>query len=159
MLTQSQRIRAVEKNLNINTNDYLHIQTMDKNWGSGDPTEAVDNLYYAAYDDHRYLKWANVDASHDSYISTSCSDSLDSNTPNIVGEWSLAVADDIESSADWDPDSNTEFYARWFAAQITAYERQQGWVFWTWKAQLGDYRWSYQGLFSLFFWSTCAWRG
>ena len=151
MLTQSQRIRAVEKNLNINANDYLHIQTMDKNWGSGDPTEAVDNLYYAAYDDHRYLKWANVDASHDSYISTSCSDNLDSNTPNIVGEWSLAVADDIESSSDWDPDSNTEFYSRWFAAQITAYERQQGWVFWTWKAQLGDYRWSYQGLFFLSF--------
>ena len=48
MLTQSQRIRTVEKNLNINANDYLHIQTMDKNWGSGDPTEAVDNLYYAA---------------------------------------------------------------------------------------------------------------
>ena len=121
---------------------------MDKNWGSGDPTEAIDNLYYAAYDDHRYLKWANADASHDSYISTSCSDNLDSNTPNIVGEWSLAVADDIESSSDWDPDSNTDFYSRWFAAQITSYEKQLGWVFWTWKAELGDYRWSYKGTFS-----------
>lgn len=29
----------------------------DKLWGSGDPNQCLDNLYYAAYDDRRYLKW------------------------------------------------------------------------------------------------------
>ena len=24
-----------------------------------------------------------------------------------------------------------------------AYEKQEGWIFWAWKAELGDYRWSY----------------
>jgi hypothetical protein len=119
---------------------------MDKLWGSGDPNQYIDDLYYAAYDDHRYLKWdTSVDASHDSYISESCSDNRDSNTPTIVGEWSLAVPDDVESDSDWDPKSQTDFYGKWFAAQVHSYEKQQGWVFWTWKAQLNDYRWSYQG--------------
>lgn len=123
---------------------------MDELWGSGDPNQYIDDLYYAAYDDHRYLKWdTSVDASHDSYISESCSDSRDSNTPTIVGEWSLAVPDDVESTSDWNPDSNTDFYGQWFAAQVHSYEQVQGWVFWTWKAQLGDYRWSYQGEFVL----------
>lgn len=119
---------------------------MDKSWGSGDPNEYLDDLTYMAYDDHRYLKWdTSVDPSHDNYINTSCADKRDSNSPNIIGEWSLAVADDVAKSPDWDPSSNTDFYGKWFAAQVYAYEQQQGWVFWTWKAQLNDYRWSYQG--------------
>lgn len=135
---------------------------MDQSWGSGDPNEFLGDLTYMAYDDHRYLKWdTSVDASHDSYISTSCGDKRDSNSPNIVGEWSLAVPDDVEGSSDWDPSSNTEFYAKWFAAQVHSYEKQQGWVFWTWKAQLDDYRWSYQGEWLwkvsdlLIHWLTC----
>ncbi|KAJ5618135.1 hypothetical protein N7537_003249 [Penicillium hordei] len=140
-----ERIRAAEKKLSIDANDYLHIQAMDKSWGSGDPNEYLDDLTYMAYDDHRYLKWdTSVEPSHDNYISTSCTDKRDSNSPNIIGEWSLAVADDVAKSSDWDPSSNTEFYGRWFAAQVHSYEQQQGWVFWTWKAQLNDYRWSYQ---------------
>jgi hypothetical protein len=119
---------------------------MDKLWGSGDPNQYLNDLYYAAYDDHRYLKWdTSVDVSHDSYISDSCNDNRDSNTPTIVGEWSLAVPDDVQSTSNWDPSSNTDFYKKWFAAQVHSYEKQQGWVFWTWKAQLNDYRWSYQG--------------
>lgn len=117
---------------------------MDEMWGSGNPNESIDDLYYAAYDDHRYLKWASVEVSKDSYIKTSCSDNLNSNTPTIVGEWSLSVPDDVENNSDWATDSNQDFYKNWFAAQLTGYEKQQGWVFWTWKAQLGDYRWSYQ---------------
>lgn len=121
---------------------------MDKLWGSGDPNQYLDDLYYAAYDDHRYLKWdTSVDVSHDSYISESCNDNRDSNIPTIVGEWSLSVPDDVQSTSDWDPSSNTDFYKKWFAAQVHSYEKQQGWVFWTWKAQLNDYRWSYQGEF------------
>ncbi|KAJ5151275.1 glucan endo-1-6-beta-glucosidase B [Penicillium canariense] len=92
----------------------------------------IDNLYYAAYDDHRYLKWdTSVDVSHDSYIRESCnSNNRDRDTPTI--------------SSDWDPSSNTDFYETWFAAQAHSYEKLQGWVFWNWKAQLNDYRWSYQ---------------
>ncbi|KAJ5497704.1 Glycoside hydrolase superfamily [Penicillium expansum] len=140
-----ERIRAAEKKLSIHPNDYLHIQTMDKSWGSGDPSEYLDDLTYMAYDDHRYLKWdTSVDPTHDNYISTSCGDKRDSNFPNIIGEWSLAVSDTVARSSNWDPSSNTDFYGKWFAAQVHAYEQQQGWVFWTWKAQLNDYRWSYQ---------------
>ncbi|EPS29361.1 putative beta-1,6-glucanase [Penicillium oxalicum 114-2] len=141
-----ERIRANETSAGIDKNDYLHIQMMDQLWGSGDPTQYIDDLYYAAYDDHRYLKWdTSVEVSHDSYIQTSCNDKRDSNTPTIVGEWSLGVPDDVERTSDWDPSSQTDFYSKWFAAQVHSYEEQQGWVFWTWKADLGDdYRWSYQ---------------
>lgn len=126
---------------------------MDKNWGSGDPNESLKDLYYAAYDDHRYLKYdTSVKVSKESYISASCGDNLDSNSPTIVGEWSLSVPDDVESQEEWKPgsDTNNEFYKKWFAAQITSYEKQLGWVFWTWKAELNDYRWSYKGALSLF---------
>ncbi|THC99686.1 hypothetical protein EYZ11_000847 [Aspergillus tanneri] len=109
-----------------------------------DPHEFLTDDYYAAYDDHRYLKWANVEVSQDSYIRTSCSDQLDANKPTIVGEWSLSVPDDVENSDEWSKDGQKDFYRRWFAAQVTAYERQQGWVFWTWKSELGDYRWAYK---------------
>lgn len=37
-------------------------------------------------------------------------------------------------------------FKRWFAAQATTYEKRLGWIFWTWNAELGDYRWSYKGL-------------
>lgn len=57
MQPPSQRIRANEASAGIDKNDYLHIQMMDKLWGSGDPNQYLDDLYYAAYDDHRYLKW------------------------------------------------------------------------------------------------------
>jgi hypothetical protein len=60
-----------------------------------------------AYDDHRYLKWdSSVDPPDDNYTSTSCGDKRDSNFPNIFGEWSLFVPDDVEGSADWDPSLN-----------------------------------------------------
>ena len=36
------------------------------------------------------------------------------------------------------------FYTDWWSAQVQAYEMQDGWVFWTWKTDLGDYRWDYQ---------------
>lgn len=120
---------------------------MDKLWGSGDPNQYLDDKTYAAYDDHRYFKWdESVEKTHDAYISKACSDKRNSNTPTIVGEWSLAVPSDLESAGDWNPDSQKDFYSKWFAAQVQSYEQGQGWVFWTWKARLNDIRWSYQGL-------------
>ena len=142
----SQRIRAAESAAGVDKTDYIHIQMMDRLWGSGDPTQYLTDTYYAAYDDHRYLKYnSRVPVSHKSYISASASDSPDSNTPTIVGEWSLSPPDDVQATPDWDTGSNAGFYKNWFATQVRSYEKQQGWVFWTWKAQLNDYRWSYQG--------------
>ncbi|KAJ5438020.1 glucan endo-1-6-beta-glucosidase B [Penicillium daleae] len=116
------RIRANEASAGIDKNDYLHIQMMDKLWGSGDPNQYLDDLYYAAYDDHRYLKWdTSVDVSHGSYIRESCNDNRDSNNPTIVGEWSLALPDNVQSTSDWNPSSNMDFYKKWFAAQVHSY--------------------------------------
>lgn len=119
---------------------------MNTKWGSGNPKEFLDDDTFAAYDDHRYLKWTDVDKNKDSYIEASCNDDRGGDSPVVVGEWSLAVNDDVEGDADWDPSTQQDFYSNWFAAQVMAYEKQQGWVFWTWKADLGDdYRWSYKG--------------
>ncbi|KAL1970318.1 hypothetical protein VTN77DRAFT_5478 [Rasamsonia byssochlamydoides] len=139
------RIRAAEQKLGITANNYLHIQMMNAKWGSGDPTQALTDTYFAAYDDHRYLKWdSSVPVSPQSYLSTSCNDDRGGNWPTIVGEFSLSPPDDVQWTAEWDPGTNQDFYKKWFAAQVMAYEKQQGWIFWTWKSQLGDYRWSYQ---------------
>lgn len=124
---------------------------MDEAWGSGDPTEFIDDIYYIAYDGHIYLKWAGIETK-EAYINTSCTDLLDDSTPTIVGEWSLSVADDTGWNPDWGPELNTDFYKRWFAAQAITYEKREGWIFWTWKARLGDYRWSYKGLSSSLPW-------
>jgi hypothetical protein len=133
--------------LGVTSNNYLHIQMMNAKWGSGEPTQYLTDNYFAAYDDHRYLKFDNnVGVSQDNYIYTSCNDDRGGNTPTIVGEWSLAVPDNVEWTDGWNPTTQQAFYKKWFAAQVISYERQIGWIFWTWKSQLGsDYRWSYQG--------------
>ncbi|OBT82371.1 hypothetical protein VE02_08750 [Pseudogymnoascus sp. 03VT05] len=139
------RIRAAESKLNIGTYDLLHIQMMNEKWGSGDPTQYLSDNWFAAYDDHRYLKWASIgDVSQSNYISTSCNDDRGGNTPTIVGEWSLSVPDNVEWTSGWDPRTQQDFYKKWFAAQIISYEKQQGWTFWSWKTELDDYRWDYQ---------------
>ncbi|KAH6984851.1 glycoside hydrolase superfamily [Ilyonectria sp. MPI-CAGE-AT-0026] len=140
-------IRTVEDNLSVKSNDRLHIQMMSSLWGSGNPVEHLDDTSFTAFDDHRYLKWDTaVEVSHDSYISTSCSDDRNSDGPSIVGEWSLAVPDNVEGTDEWSPSPQKDFYSKWFAAQVHAYESTTlGWVFWTWKTNLGDdYRWSYK---------------
>jgi glucan endo-1,6-beta-glucosidase len=116
---------------------------MNSLWGSGDPTQYLTDNYFAAYDDHRYLKWSGIPTTQASYLSTSCSDNRGGNWPTIVGEFSLSVPDDVQWTAGWDPSTQQSFYRQWFAAQAMAYERQMGWIFWTWKTQLGDYRWGY----------------
>ena len=118
---------------------------MNSLWGSGNPTEFLSDTTSLAFDDHRYLKYdPSVGLDHDSYIRTSCNDNRQSETPTIVGEWSLSVNGDVEGSPDWSPDTQQDFYSKWFAAQIQNYEKGLGWVFWSWKSDLGDYRWSYQ---------------
>jgi glucan endo-1,6-beta-glucosidase len=143
-------IRRAESGMSVTANNYLHIQMMGTIWGSGDPTQYLSNTYFTAFDDHRYLKWdTSVTVSHDAYIAKSCNDNRKSNNqgPNIVGEFSISPPDNVEKSAGWEPNGNKAFYKSWFGAQVHSYEKYtDGWIFWTWKAQLGDdYRWSYRG--------------
>ncbi len=84
----------------------------------------------------------------------------DDGNPTVVGEFSLSVPDDVQFTADWDPSTQQAFYTQWFAAQITTYEKDtNGWIFWAWKAQLGDYRWSYVGMLCLFIFVPFSVRG
>ncbi|KAF1963388.1 putative glucan endo-1,6-beta-glucosidase B [Byssothecium circinans] len=141
------KIRDVEKKLNIGADKQLTIQYMDKTWGAGNPKDVLKDKSGVAYDDHRYLKWAPITHTKQNYLSTSCKDTFGDggNKPIIVGEWSLAAADAVEQTAEWKPSTNKDFYKQWWAAQVQAYEKEMGWVFWSWKAQLGeDYRWCYR---------------
>lgn len=143
---------------------------MDEKWGSGDPNQYLPGDHHlAAYDDHIYLKYAGIADEKDAYLQFSCNASRSGDAkPVIVGEWSLAVAADIESNSDWDPtrDENKDFYRKLWAAQVRTYETTaQGWVsliiyhphsafltnavlqvFWTWKTTgtLNDTRWDYR---------------
>lgn len=133
--------------MNIADNNQLHIQMMNQKWGVGDPTQYLTDNRFAAYDDHRYLKYdPSVTVSQAGYLAASCKDDRGGNTPTIVGEWSLSVDTDHEKDAQfWPIANNIDFYKKWFAAQVQAYEKSsvEGWIFWSWKAQLGDPRWSY----------------
>ncbi|ORY04290.1 glycoside hydrolase superfamily [Clohesyomyces aquaticus] len=144
------KIRETEAQVNCPAESQLTIQFMDQGWGAGNPADVVGGKPNVAYDNHRYLKWdTSIEHSKSSYLATSCSDSFGygGNTPLIVGEWSLAIKDELESTPEFDPnvESNKAFYTQWWAAQVQAYEKQLGWVYWSWKTQLGnDWRWSYK---------------
>ena len=141
-----ERIRGKEDSLQVSTDRRVHIQMMDQNWGSGDPKEFLTDLKFAAYDDHNYVKYSGVAQSKDAYIQHSCSDDRSGNWPVIVGEWSISVDNAIENTDEWNPNNNKDFYKRWWAAQVTQYEKSaQGWVFWTWHTSgLSDPRWDYK---------------
>ncbi|KAJ3490179.1 hypothetical protein NLG97_g5844 [Lecanicillium saksenae] len=61
---------------------------------------------------------------------------------DITGEWSMT------SNVDWHDDG---FFKKWFTAQQQLYESpgMSGWVFWTWKTELNDPRWTYSYATSL----------
>lgn len=141
-------IRDAETNAGVAHENQLHIAMMSKGWNGGDPQQYLSNSDQSnlLYDDHRYIKWAtSVEQSQDGYLDTSCHDNRDGqNTPLIVGEWSLSPADNVRSNAGFLVNNNKDFYKGWFAAQAKSFESQYGWIFWTWKANLNDPRWSYK---------------
>ena len=145
--TAYDKIRQVESSLGIEANSQLTIQFMDAAWGAGSPRDGIGGRTNVAFDDHRYLKWAPIEQSKASYLATSCKDSFgEGNDALIVGEWSLSVDTAVEWTAEWDPtkEENKGFYRQWWGAQVQAYEKRNGWIFWSWKTQLGgDWRWSY----------------
>jgi hypothetical protein len=119
---------------------------MNQNWGSGDPTAHLTNNYFASYDDHRYLKYdTSVAVNQAAYLAAACSDtSANGNWPTIVGEFSLSPPTNVQSTGDWDLNTQKAFYKKWFAAATTRFEADSdGWIFWSWKTQLNDYRWDY----------------
>ena len=142
------RIRNAERNLDVSEANMLHLQMMNTAWGSGDPHQYLPDDYFAAYDDHRYVKWAPGQVqSKDAYMQTSCNDDRGGNWPTIVGEFSLSAPTDDSRhwSTEWNPSTNQKWYLDWFKAQTRSYEKTTlGWIFWSWKAELGDPRWSYR---------------
>jgi len=143
-------VRSVESTLKIASSKKLHIQFMDENWGSGNPNQNLPSTEYALYDYHNYVKYDTaVNPTRDSYMQYSCSGNLavSGETPLIVGEWSLSVPDALQESADFSTTGSgaVQFFQYWFIAQQQMYERSGlGWIFWNWKADLGDWRWSYK---------------
>ena len=104
---------------------------MDEKWGSGNPKQYLTTDYLAAYDDHNYVEYAGVAGTKDAYLQHSCNDARAGHSPVFVGEWSLSVADDLESTSDWDPrkDANKDFYRNFWAAQVMSYEKTaHSWV-------------------------------
>ncbi|KAF7925440.1 uncharacterized protein EAE97_010521 [Botrytis byssoidea] len=139
-------IRAAEAAAGVQPNNFLHVQAMDQGWGSGDPNSGLAGGVSLAYDEHRYLKWSNVAVSQTAYLQSSCTYNPISSTggPTVVGEFSLSPPDNVQDTAGWTTSTQGAFYKKWFEAQVMGYENHAlGWIFWTWKAQLNDYRWSY----------------
>ncbi|KAI5866045.1 glycoside hydrolase family 5 protein [Durotheca rogersii] len=145
------RIRDRERQLGVADNERLHIQMMGIAWGSGNPSSHLPDTSLALYDDHRYYKWdPSVTTTKDGYISAVCRD-YRGGSDIIMGEWSLAVADSVQSNGEFEirgrPDQ-VAWYRKYWAAQAQAFERSGGWVFWTWKCNwiggFDEWRWCYQ---------------
>ena len=140
-------IRNVEKSLGVSGDQMLHIQMMGTAWDSGDPTAYLSNFTFVAYDEHTYVKYAaGLNQTQSGYLEYSCNDNLSSSAPVIVGEWSLSVDSNLAWGNVENVSRNLNWYKQWWAAQVVAYEKVQGWIFWTWKTtgSLDDPRWDYQ---------------
>lgn len=87
--------------------------------------------------------------SKDGYINAVCSDKREDGI--IVGEWSISVADDVESNDEFGIRGRTDqvdWYKSFWAAQVQTFEKSAGWVFWTWKCNwiggFNEWRWCYK---------------
>lgn len=141
------RIRAAETALKVTAANQLNIMMMNKVcemparpvidmqliksqlWGSGDPKQYLGSDTGLAFDDHRYLKWAYQQAqTKDAYMQTACSDNRGSpgETPTITAEWSMSAPLDgsQQSSPEWDPKKNVDWYLGWFSAATRNFEKQ-----------------------------------
>lgn len=144
------RVRAKEQSLGISSDAALDVQYMSTAWGSGNPSSYLNDTISVSYDDHRYLKWdTSVTATRDGYIEAACNDNRGD---VVVGEWSIAVADDVSNSPDFQIANATQaqidWYQKYWATQVAAYEKSTGWIFWSWKCNwiggTNDWRWCYQ---------------
>lgn len=137
-------IRQAETDVGITDDSKkLHVQFMSDKWLAGNPRAnsyvAGDSL--TAFDDHNYIGFDGFDTSNQyNLMHSACTDSrlVSGETFRITGEWSLT-----SNVNDWQ--NQKEFYTKWFTAQQQLYEEpgMDGWVFWTWKTELNDPRWTY----------------
>nr|ABK27199.1 beta-1,6-glucanase [Epichloe festucae var. lolii] len=134
-------VRDAEASLGVADGKKLHVQFMSQKWDSGNPRDnsAVANDKLTAFDDHNYIGFAVKDkGNRDKLMKSACRDNrvVDGQTFAITGEWSM--------TSDVSPDDK-DFFKKFFTAQKQLYEApgMSGWVYWTWKTQLNDPRWTY----------------
>lgn len=134
-------VRDAEAALGISGSRALHVEFMSSKWGSGNPraSAAVANDPNTAFDDHNYIGFALGGSSDQAALMKSaCTDSrlVSGQNVTITGEWSMTSG--VAAS-------DTTFFKKWFTAQQQLYEKpgMAGWVFWTWKTELNDPRWTY----------------
>ncbi|KAH8891492.1 beta-1,6-glucanase [Thozetella sp. PMI_491] len=141
-------VRDAEAALGISDSKKLHVQFMSSKWDSGDArtSAAVANDPFTAFDDHNYIGFALPHGSQTDLMHSACTDSrvVSGQAFEFTGEWSL-VTDDSFNKFDGD------FFRKYFTAQQQLYETpgMDGWVFWTWKTDLDDPRWTYSFLTAL----------
>ncbi|KAH7128089.1 glycoside hydrolase family 5 protein [Dactylonectria estremocensis] len=134
-------VRDTESALGIGSDKKLHVQFMSSKWDSGDPrsNSAVAGDSFTAFDDHNYIGFAlSNTGDQNALMHSACTDSrvVSGQDFTFTGEWSMT------SGVDW---NNAAFFTKWFTAQQQLYEKpgMAGWVFWTWKTELNDPRWTY----------------
>ncbi|ORY75633.1 glycoside hydrolase superfamily [Leucosporidium creatinivorum] len=119
-----------------------------QNWGSGEPTASLPNQNSVVFDSHIYLKYRTpIATTRSGYLSEACGGlTTEDDSPVIVGEFSLSPDGDNEhKELSTEADDAAAFYLQFFSAQVAGYEKQAGWVFWSWKTSgLNDPRWDYQ---------------
>ncbi|RGP67348.1 hypothetical protein FSPOR_6108 [Fusarium sporotrichioides] len=138
-------VRDKEASLQVSNDKKLHVQFMSSKWDSGDPRtqSSIANDALTAFDDHNYIGFALSDnADPNKLMHSACTDSRVVNGQDftITGEWSMT------SGYDW---KDKDFFNKFFTAQQQLYEEpgMSGWVYWTWKTETNDPRWTYSIMF------------
>jgi len=141
-------VRNAESALAVASDRALHVMFMDRKWLAGDPrsSSTVANDGMTAFDDHNYIGFAVANnGDQTALMQSACTDDRRESGEafKIEGEWSLTCG------VDWN--NNQAFFSKWFTAQQQLYEEpgMAGWVYWTWKTELNDPRWTYSHLTSL----------
>lgn len=115
-------------------------------WGSGNPRQNLTSTTRAFFDTHRYLSFdARLLGTRSAYLSAACADDMGSDV--FVGEWSLSVNSTLKNTAEFAPRGQEAWYRDYWAAQAQAqaFERSDGWFFWSWKCDgTDDWRWCYK---------------
>ncbi|KAK9443383.1 beta-1,6-glucanase [Metarhizium brunneum] len=135
-------VRDAEAALGIADAKRLHVQFMSSKWDAGDARAAatVARDPATAFDDHNYIGFALGSSNGDQrrLMHSACTDSrvVKGQAFAVTGEWSMT------SGVDW---KDAGFFKRFFTAQQQLYEKpgMDGWIYWTWKTELNDPRWTY----------------
>ncbi|KAL8286600.1 hypothetical protein RQP46_004128 [Phenoliferia psychrophenolica] len=125
----------------------LNVQYMDSRWGSGDArTSLPAGAKNIAYDSHQYVKYTGTAPNRNAYMAFSCKDHPENqpDSPVITGEWSMSTEGDNQyAELSTTASDAATFFNKWGSAQMMAYERGSGWIFWK-TDTLNDPRWDYQ---------------